>query len=45
MSLVELEKKNSVYVVTLNEPESGNAINNDSLVAHRQILTELERQG
>jgi len=42
MALVELEKKNSVYVVTLNDPTSGNAINSESLNAHRQVLAELE---
>ncbi len=42
MELIKLEKKNNIYVVTLNDPESGNAINNDSLCAHRQILNELE---
>ena len=42
MGLIELEKKNNIYIVTLNDPESGNAINTDSLSAHRQILTELE---
>jgi len=42
MALVELEKKNSVYVVTLNDPVSGNAINSESLTAHRQVLAELE---
>ena len=42
MALVELEKKNSVYVVTLNDPTSGNAINSESLNAHSQVLAELE---
>ena len=42
MALVEIEKKNSVYIVTLNDPTSGNAINSESLSAHRQVLSELE---
>ena len=42
MELIKLEKKNNIYVVTLNDPESGNAINTDSLCAHRQILNQLE---
>jgi enoyl-CoA hydratase/carnithine racemase len=42
MALVELKKKNSVYIVTLNDPTSGNAINSESLSAHRQVLAELE---
>ena len=42
MALVELEKKNNVYVVTLNDPASGNAINPESLSAHRIVLAELD---
>ena len=42
MALVELEKKNNVYVVTLNDPASGNAINTESLSAHRIVLAELD---
>ena len=42
MALLELEKMNSVYVVTLNDSKSGNAINSESLRAHRQVLAELE---
>jgi enoyl-CoA hydratase/carnithine racemase len=42
MALVELEKKNNIYVVTLNDPTSGNAINSESLSVHRQVLAELE---
>jgi enoyl-CoA hydratase/carnithine racemase len=42
MALVELEKKNNVYVVTLNDPASGNAINPESLSAHRKVLAELD---
>jgi enoyl-CoA hydratase/carnithine racemase len=40
MTLVELVKKNSVYIVTLNDPINGNAINSESLSAHRQVLSE-----
>ena len=42
MGLVDLEKKNNVYVVTLNDPASGNAINPESLSAHRIVLAELD---
>ncbi|MDB3917084.1 enoyl-CoA hydratase/isomerase family protein [bacterium] len=42
MALVDLEKKNNVYVVTLNDPASGNAINPESLSAHRIVLAELD---
>ena len=42
MALIELEKMNSVYIVTLNDSSSGNAINPESLSAHRQVLAELE---
>lgn len=42
MALIEIEKKDRVYVVTLNNPENGNAINAESLENHRKILDELE---
>ena len=37
-----LEKIGEVFLVTLNNPSTGNAINTSSLSAHREILTELE---
>ena len=37
-----LEKISEVFVVTLNNPSTGNAINSGSLSAHREILAELE---
>ena len=42
MSKLGLEKKGKVFVVTLNSPSTGNAINTESLSAHKEILTELE---
>ena len=42
MAVVEIEKKDNVYIVTLNDPERGNAINAEALSAHRKVLTELE---
>ena len=42
MSLVELEKNNNIYVVTLNDVGNGNVINPDSLASHRKVLAELE---
>ena len=42
MPKLDLEKKGKVFVVTLNNPSTGNAINTDSLSAHKEILTELE---
>ncbi len=42
MSELEIEKKDGIFVVTLNNPSTGNAINTDSLSAHREILAELE---
>ena len=39
---LDLEKMGEVFVVTLNNPSTGNAINKVSLNAHRDILTELE---
>ncbi len=38
-----LEKKGDVFVVTLNNPSTGNAINTASLSAHKEILSELEK--
>ena len=43
MSELGLEKKGNVFVVTLNNPSTGNAINTASLSAHREILSELEK--
>ena len=37
-----LEKMGEVFVVTLNNPSTGNAIKTASLSAHREILAELE---
>ena len=42
MPELDLEKHGEVFVVTLNNPSSGNAINTASLSAHREILAELE---
>jgi len=42
MPELDLEKKGSVFVVTLDNPSTGNAINTASLSAHREILAELE---
>jgi len=42
MSELDLEKNGDVFVVTLDNPSTGNAINTASLSAHREILAELE---
>ena len=42
MPELDLEKKGEVFVVTLNNPSTGNSINTASLSAHREILAELE---
>ena len=42
MPELNLEKNGEVFVVTLNNPSPGNAINTGSLSAHREILVELE---
>ena len=42
MPELDLEKKGDVFVVTLDNPSTGNAINTASLSAHREILAELE---
>jgi len=42
MPELDLKKKGEVFVVTLNNPSTGNAINKSSLAAHREILAELE---
>ena len=42
MPELDLEKKGEVFLVTLNNPSTGNAINIASLTAHRKILDELE---
>ena len=39
---LDLEKNGDVFVVTLDNPSTGNAINTTSLSAHREILAELE---
>ena len=43
MPELDLEKNGDVFVVTLDNPSTGNAINTASLSAHREILTELEK--
>ena len=42
MPELDLEKMGAVFVVTLNNPSTGNSINTSSLSAHREILAELE---
>ena len=42
MPELDLEKKGEVFLVTLNNPSTGNTINKASLTAHREILDELE---
>ncbi len=42
MPEINLEKKRGIFVVTLNNPSTGNAISKASLSAHREILEELE---
>ena len=42
MAVVEIKKKGNIFVVTLNDPVTGNAINAEALSAHRQVLAELE---
>ena len=42
MPELDLEKKGEVFLVTLNNPSTGNAINIASLTAHKEILDELE---
>ena len=42
MPKLSLEKKGKVFVVTLNNPSTGNAINTESLSAHKEVLAELE---
>ena len=42
MPELDLEKMGEVFVVTLNNPSTGNAINTVSLTAHSEILSELE---
>ena len=42
MPELDLEKKGEVFLVTLNNPSTGNAINTESLSAHKEVLAELE---
>ena len=42
MPKLGLVKKGKIFVVTLNSPSTGNAINTESLSAHKEILAELE---
>jgi len=43
MPEIDLEKIGEIFIVTLNNPSTGNAINNFSLSAHKKILAELEK--
>ena len=45
MPKLGLVKKGKIFVVTLNSPSTGNAINTESLSAHKDILAELEAVG
>ena len=42
MAVLEFEKKGNIFIVTLNNPATGNAINPEALSAHREVLAELE---
>ena len=42
MAVLEFEKKGNIFIVTLNNPTTGNAINPEALSAHREVLGELE---
>ena len=42
MPELDLENNGDVFVVTLDNPSTGNALNTASLSAHREILAELE---
>jgi len=42
MAEVEIEKKGPIFVVTLNNSLKGNALNKETLSAHRSVLTKLE---
>ena len=42
MALIEIEKKGNVFIVTLNDKTKGNAINQEALSTHREVLAELE---
>ena len=42
MAEVEIEKKGPIFIVTLNNSLKGNALNKESLSAHRTVLTKLE---
>ena len=43
MPELKLEKNDGIFVVTLDNPSTGNAINTASLSAQREILDELEK--
>ena len=43
MPEIDLEKKGNIFLVTLNNPFTGNAINKASLSSHKEILSELEK--
>ena len=43
MSKLDLEKRGNVYIVTLDNPSTGNALDSASLSDHRDILVELEK--
>jgi len=38
MAVLEFEKKSNIFIVTLNNPATGNAINPEALSAHREVL-------
>ena len=42
MSKVDIEKKNNIFIVKLNDSVKGNALNSDSLYEHHLVLEELE---
>tara|TARA_Y100001970_G_C14200143_1_gene840624 strand:- start:1499 stop:2173 length:675 start_codon:yes stop_codon:yes gene_type:complete len=42
MSKVNIEKKNNIFIVKLNDSIKGNALNSDSLNDHHLVLEELE---
>ena len=43
MPELAVEKKDKIFIVTLENSSTGNAINTASLSAHREILSELEK--
>ena len=43
MPEIDLKKQGAVFVVTLENPTTGNVLNTASISAHRKILSELEK--